>query len=511
MRTLLRAAHVDVESGYVSTAEDHLDLFWEATRDSKDLEDRFSGEERVSNSDLLRQSFTGGLGIGGCLELSATMMNNYFANFMERIYIMHPFVDTTDLRNLFDDFLARYGPTPQHSHSGGVHDESDLRWRGQRPTEWFRVPRERSPGDAVVFLILALGEICEHRIPLPATALDPKSDKADVSTIPGLPYYVRAIEIMKREACCDSLMHAQIFLLAGLYTGQLARVRECMGWLVRAGKVLQKLIDRNELYDDNPWTGHNDPQQQLEESTNLVTGKLSSLILLASWSCLQLESEILAHLRLPESGIRKLGDRLPMPQNIHGEKARDHLECANPREDGYLDGILVIFSAQASLRKRLNQIHDELHGCASLPYPREKVCEMLRGHDSILEAWRLGLPSALKWDDAGPPSSNILLARLRAGYWEARYVVNRPFLDYALHIMPYVREGHSVEDASLDAYGHSREASVVHVFGAIRSMDDEEVQAGCRRCIEAVMQSTVALDGVVGRLIETNIHCTAHA
>lgn len=77
--------------------------------------------------------------------------------------------------------------------------------------------------------------------------------------------------------------------------------------------------------------------------------------------------------------------------------------------------------------------------------------------------------------------------------------------------MPYVREGHSVEDASLDAHGDSREASVVRVFGAIRSMDDEEVQAGYRRCIEAAMQSTVASDGVVGRLIETNIHCTAHA
>lgn len=503
---LFRAAGIDVESGYTSTAEDRTDLYvYEATEDRNDPDSRFSGDERVSHSDRSRLSFTGGVNIGGCLELSATMMNKYFASFMERIYIMHPFVDTTDLRNLFDDFLARYGPTPQHSHSGGVHDESDLRWRCQRPTEWFRVPRERSPGDAVVFLILALGKICEHGIPLPATAFDPKSDKAEVSTIPGLPYYVRAIEIIKREACCDSLIHAQIFLLAGLYAGQLARVRECVSWFVRAGKVLQK------LYDDNAWTGHNDPRQQLEESTNLVTGKPRSLILLASWSCLQLESEILAHVRLPESGIWKLRDRLPMPQNTHGAEARDHSRPANPREDGHLDELLVIFSAQSSLKKLLNQTHNEFHNCACLPSSREQICKILRSHDTTLEEWRRGLSSALKWDDADPPSSNILLARLRAGYWEARYVVNRPFLDYALHIMPYVREGHSVEDASLDAYGDSREASMVHVFEVIRLMDDEEVHAGCRRCVEAAMQSTVALDGVVGRLIMTNVHGTAHA
>ena len=125
------------------------------------------------------------------------------------------------------------------------------------------MPCGGSPEDAVVFLVLALGRICEHTGPLPATALDSKSDEADVSAIPGLPYYLRAVEIIKSEARSDSLIHAQIFLLAGLYTGQLARVKECMGWLARAGKVLQKLIDRNKLCSDNPLAVHSYPEQRL--------------------------------------------------------------------------------------------------------------------------------------------------------------------------------------------------------------------------------------------------------
>lgn len=284
-----------------------------------------------------------------------------------------------------------------------------------------------------------------------------------------------------------------------------------MGWLVRAGNILRKLVDRNKLYNDNPWAVHNDPEQQLEKITNLITDKPRKLIVLASWSCLQLESDILAELRLPSSGIWELEDRLPMPQNFHRGDAGDYSQRAHPRGDGYLDELLVIYCAQAFLQKRLNKIHGELYGCASLSHSLVKVCEMLRGHERILDEWRRSLPTALKWDDKDLPSSRILLARLRAKYWGARYVANRPFLDYALHIMPYVQEGHSVKDAALDARGDPREESEVHIFEAIQSMGYKEAQAGCQRCIEAAIQSTVAFDGVGGRLIVTNIHGVAHA
>ncbi|KAM0714587.1 hypothetical protein Q7P37_009883 [Cladosporium fusiforme] len=498
VESLLRAADADVEDDYVRTAESRPNLYdCRASGGSNNPDNRAWGDEFGSRADRSQSSSTNGFDVGGCLELSAAMMNDHFASFMERIYIMHPFVDATDLRKWFDEFLARYGPTPQRSRSDGVGDGSDLGWTCQPRGELFRVPCERSPEDAVVFLVLALGRICEHTGPLPAIALGSKSDEVDVSAIPGLLYYLRAVHIMKSEPRCDSLMHAQIFLLAGLYASQLARVRECMGWLARAGKILRELIDRHKLYNDNPRAVHNDPEQQLEKSTNLIADKPRKLIVLASWSCLQLESGILAELRLPSSGIWELEDRLPMPQNFHRGDAGDYSQRAHSRGDGYLDEILVIYSAQAFLQKQVNKIHGELYGCASLPHSLVKVCEMLRGHERILDEWRQSLPTALKWDEEDLPSSKPCWLDCER--------------NYALHIMPYVEDGHSVKDAALDARGDPREASEVHILEAIRSMGDEEVRAGCRRCIEAAMQSTVAFDGVVGRLIVTNIHGTAHA
>jgi hypothetical protein len=77
--------------------------------------------------------------------------------------------------------------------------------------------------------------------------------------------------------------------------------------------------------------------------------------------------------------------------------------------------------------------------------------------------------------------------------------------------MPYVKEGSSVEEVALDVNRNPRDKADIHLFKAIELMGEGEVREACKRCIEAAMQSTVALDGVPDRLIVTNIHGTAHA
>jgi len=105
--------------------------------------------------------------------------------------------------------------------------------------------------------------------------------------------------------------------------------------------------------------------------------------------------------------------------------------------------------------------------------------------------------------------SNLLLTQISLG---ARYLVNRPFLDYALHIMPVIKDGRSVRDAARDVHGELRHEADIHIFEAIQGMSESEIWRACRRCIEAAIQSTVAFDGVPEHdLIVTNIHGTAHA
>ena len=152
-----------------------------------------------------------------------------------------------------------------------------------------------------------------------------------------------------------------------------------------------------------------------------------------------------------------------------------------------------------------------MYGPDCLDQPLNEVQEMLMGHEAVLSAWRNSLPAKLAWSDNDPPASDILSARLRAKYWGARYVVNRPFLDYALHIMAHVRNGKKVADVARDVHGNPRDKAEIHLFEAIEGLGETEIWQACRRCIEAAMQSTIALDEVPPRLVVTNIHGTAHA
>jgi hypothetical protein len=70
---------------------------------------------------------------------------------------------------------------------------------------------------------------------------------------------------------------------------------------------------------------------------------------------------------------------------------------------------------------------------------------------------------------------------------EARNVINRPFLDYALHIMPSVKDGRSVEEVALDARRDPRDKAEIHLFNTIELMGEGKVWSLCRQCIKAAM------------------------
>lgn len=337
----------------------------------------------------------------------------------------------------------------------------------------------------------------------------------NLDVIPGLAYYAKAAEILGDQGDGNDLVHAQMFLLAGLYKGQLARVKESMSWISMAGRAIMMLLDRYKLYNENYWTAYGDTRKQYEKGQARIRDKRHSLIVLASWTCLQLESDILAELRLPSSGIQTIENMLLMPHNMPDKEEESYEGIQQAQQESNdkeaYDNILMYYTAQTFLRKRLNQIHKEMYGDQCLNQTIPQVREMLSGHEETLGNWRKTLPPALRWNDLDPPPPDILDARLRAKFWGARYVSNRPFLDYALHIMGQVKDGHSIESVARDVHGNPRERAEIHLFEAIATMGESEIWQASKRCIDAAMHSTVALDGVPDRLIMTNIHGTAHA
>ena len=547
-------------------------------------------------SDIYTQ---GGLKPDGSFDLDVNTIRALHESYLKNIHIMHPFLDKARLRRLIDRFIRRYSPgqaTFRHKFavdSGSEQERPLKRQRSNGPNGTGmggheggrREHTERSPSNAIVWLVLALGKICLHKDPLPGTVSDgrlntntivshqlhstgfgitssspitgamkpsPMSPKSTPTTqptppsvsadgmrmeprsrrssfdgiqvaigprnmdiIPGLAYYAKAAEILGDQGDGNDLVHAQMFLLAGIYKGQLARVKESMSWIITAGRAIMMLLDRYKLYNEHYWTAYGDIRKQHEKGQARIKDKRCSLIVLASWTCLQLESDILAELRLPSSGIQTIENMLLMPHNMPDEEKESYEgirlgHTENPDKESY-DNILMFYTAQTFLRKRLNHIHKELYGDQCLNLSLTSVKEMISEHESILGGWRATLPPGLKWDNSAPAPSDILAARLRAKYWGARYVANRPFLDYALHILPQIKEGRIIEDVAKDVHGNPRDKAEIQIFKAIQLYEEHEIWAACRRCIEAAMQSTTALDGVPDRLIVTNIHGTAHA
>ncbi len=546
-------------------------------------------------------NLAGGLKPDGTLDLDVSTLNTLYDSYMRHIHIMHPLLDKQKVRKILDTFIKRYSTGPpalRPKFAVGNHSDSERPLKRQRSNGssatgvmqqdtniWRREPTERSPMNAIVWLILALGKICLHKEPLPPLAPDkgaranaavlhtltgnsgltssspisttikqnenspnstpmaqptppgmdglvrmgvysrrPSLEGAsttrprNLDVVPGLAYYAKAAEILGDQGDGNDLIHAQMFLLAGLYKGQLARVKESMSWFNMAGRAIRMLLDRYKLYNDHYWDAHGDIHMVHQRGQKRIKDKRSNLIVVASWTCLQLESDILAEMRLPSSGIGGLEHMLLMPHDMPDNDGDnyDGLHSQDIHTPGSDANNLIYYVAQMFLRKRLNKVHKEMYGDQCLDQTVEEVKGMLSGHEEFIEKWRAFLPAPLQWKDDDPPATDILTARLRAKYYGARYIINRPFLDYALHIMgrvdePVPESHHSIESVAKDRNGNSRDKAEIHLFTAIRAMGRTEIWAAVERCVEAAMQSTVAFDNVPERLIVTNIHGTAHA
>jgi hypothetical protein len=480
VKLLLSDAGIDFSDAYVMEAEDQGMLHL------------YSDGEVLSPRDLDLE-----------LDLDVCTIRLLCESYLENIHIMHPILNEKLLRKTIEAFCAGYGTGQLRgtfalpiavTTAGGTDTHREN-----------RKPIVHSLGNALVLLVLALGKVCLHKDPLPGSE---STRTGSMDAMPGLSYYAKATQMIGDQVDGNDLIHAQIFLLAGLFKGQLARVKESMSWFQMAGRAVLGLLDRHKLYRDIYWLKPGQALKDDDKGQVRIQDSRHVLIVIAAWSCLQLETDILAELNFPSSGIQEKAPVLLLPLKTPPNK-EDIPELGDADET---DQTLMYFVAQLFLRKRLNKVHTEIYGPDGLDQPLKAVREMLLGHNQILTEWRDSLPLHLQWKDNEPSATNILSARLRGKYYGARYVISRPFLDYALHIMPHVNKNKmNIEKAAMDAYGNPRDEADVHLFKAIQQMGDNAIWKAVRECIQAAMDSTIAFDGIDGRLIVTNIHGTAHA
>ncbi|CAI7595559.1 unnamed protein product [Penicillium discolor] len=331
--------------------------------------------------------------------------------------------------------------------------------------------------------------------------------------IPGLALYGFATTILGNLQGGVELKHVQAGLLAGLYAGQLAHPFQSHAWICQAARACQVLV-RQKSYE------------RLEE------GAQQDLHKFAYWTCLQLESDLLAELDIPASGISQSKGRIGLPKGRYTISLPNDFTAPSTR-------MMMFYSAQIHLYNI--EKHGQTYWSSS----------MRETHSLNLELWRSSLPSIMQWKDSEPPTNDINAALMRAKYYAARYIIHRPILYHALHYGQIgVRLG-SVGQTSVDSLIGSAPASqtqqispsvtqtspcgTVHMQGTLSDIGSApsnpsssfphtwtpptvnlrklpcKLRHACRVCVESVILSTEVFDGIEDRLVVPNIFGTAHA
>ncbi|PGH06673.1 hypothetical protein AJ79_06457 [Helicocarpus griseus UAMH5409] len=556
-----------------------------------------SGFQFPRGPDLSRfatQSHPGGLTSSGKLNLEAEVIQTYYQSYLDNMHALHPFLEPTALYHMINRFTKDYSPRkplpafspslPQPTIDTMTRFPRGKRKRSLETAFEMSGGAEGAPSpvihksldNAIVLLVLALGSICSVKteIPGPVTAkytqptspyeqiiLLPKTANAasfhsppndeynsaptgpghsrrvsvtasspedwsspntdpslrNIDVIPGLAYFALASDILGDVLGGGGLKHTQACLLAALYTGQLARPFSSHAWICEASRACQILL--------RPRTfgrlAREDP--------------LRDRIQFAFWTCLQLESDILAELDLPASGISRFEDRL-----YKGKIFANPPELPDPL-------IMVYYLSQIHLRKVLNCVHTELYKAESQDSGDKKASWSTKVQEALscnLESWRTGLPEDLRWQESDPPSDNIIIARMRAKYYGARYIIHRPLLHHALHPMYKLSPGimnsvASPSPSNVSSTPPQASPPAINPAHVSQNMErhqshsdmgppnrpvlpadqqqptikslDSKVHKACQACIDSAIQSTIAFDRIQGRPIVTNIFGTAHA
>ncbi|KAK3378604.1 hypothetical protein B0H63DRAFT_252269 [Podospora didyma] len=340
-----------------------------------------------------------------------------------------------------------------HSHSSGLPSPKEGAERSVGGTGKSRRPSFQGSGG------------------LPPVKSGPPRRNLDV--IPGLDYFAYATDILGGQLAGTSLRHIHAYILAGLYHGQMGRVVESYAYIKEAGWALQikmrPSLDRFKKLQEN-----------MPFSLKAVTEKSDNQLVFAFWTCLQLESDIIAELPLPQSHILAFEEIMPYP-NI------DILEY-----QGFDPHVLQSYLAQLYLRKSLNQIHQMLYNPENIQaqgVPSANIIEYIQNSLDLRF-----VPPTFKFKQSDAPAPDILSARLRAKYWGAQVITYRPFIRHILE-SNYISTDEPVGAAPKPEHVITPEMTEYAVKG-----------------IRALVESTRAFHGVADkRFIITNVFGTAHA
>ncbi|PYH41884.1 putative C6 finger domain protein [Aspergillus saccharolyticus JOP 1030-1] len=253
----------------------------------------------------------------------------------------------------------------------------------------------------VVLLVLALGCASQYGS---ISTLSPEADP------PGLPYFVAAWGLLPNVTMRNSVLAAQCNILASAYLFYLVRPLEAWTLLSSASLKLQLLFGNPSRVS----------AQWRELSTRLY------------WNTLLHESDLLAELDLPHSGIVHYEEIVDLPGGFEPEDYEDENQSSTPRENTVVDAVvghdeLWYFLAEIALRRLLNRVSHVIYqeGNSLTLASLGPVASEL---DFQLSQWYEGLPQAVRFPLSSQPASNSVQTVLRLRYFACRTIIYRPYI-----------------------------------------------------------------------------------
>ncbi|KAK3390955.1 hypothetical protein B0H63DRAFT_127951 [Podospora didyma] len=273
------------------------------------------------------------------------------------------------------------------------------------------------PESCIVLLVLSLGQASLRGS---ISRIVPHEDP------PGLQYFTAAWALLPGMMTSNSVLAAQCHLLAAAYLFYLVRPLEAWNLLCTTSTKLQLLL----------MTPNRVPADQRELSERIY------------WNALLFESDLLAELDLPHSGVVAFEENVGLPCGFEG----DEQESVG-RDD------LWYFLAEIALRRLLNRVSQLIYSkdsMASTTSLEPVVAEL----DFQLTQWYESLPLPLQFPFTRTMLADPVQTVLRLRFFACRTIIYRPYILAVLDneqamLDPSVREScHKCLEASIRQLEH---------------------------------------------------------
>ncbi|UKZ62007.1 uncharacterized protein TrAtP1_003267 [Trichoderma atroviride] len=200
--------------------------------------------------------------------------------------------------------------------------------------------------------------------------------KKNYEVIPGLEYFALATDILGNHlGAYNNMKNVYANIFAGLYHGQLARPLESFAFIHKASHKLQVLM-RPSL----------DKLKKIKTNMEFIQEGKYNQLALAFWTCLQLESDLIAELPLPPSGLLQYENDMPQPNMSLLQ--------------GFDQRVVDSYPAQLYLRTHLNSIHRMFYSPDDSSKP-EKLKNVRLVADGVSGmSW---VPPSFRFNETDPP------------------------------------------------------------------------------------------------------------